>query len=69
MSAQTTSFLDWFAARLKTAGLERAFGVPGGGTSLDLMAGLRNQGIDTVITAREDAAMIMAGEREAGEMH
>ena len=61
MSAQTTSFLDWFAARLKTAGLERAFGVPGGGTSLDLMAGLRNQGIDTVITAREDAAMIMAG--------
>jgi acetolactate synthase I/II/III large subunit len=61
LSAQTISFLDWFAARLKTAGLDRAFGVPGGGTSLDLMAGLRNHGIDTVITAREDAAMIMAG--------
>ena len=61
MKAPTTSFLDWFAARLKTAGLDRAFGVPGGGTSLDLMAGLRNQNIDTIITGREDAAMIMAG--------
>ena len=34
-------FADWLAGRLKAAGLERAFGVPGGGTSLDLMTALR----------------------------
>jgi len=54
-------FADWLAARLKTAGLTRAFGVPGGGTSLDLMTALRNQDIETVLSAREDAAVMMAG--------
>ena len=54
-------FADWLAGRLKAAGLKRAFGVPGGGTSLDLLTALRGQGIDTVLTAREDAAVMMAG--------
>ncbi len=61
MSAATTTFLDWFADRLKNAGLGRAFGVPGGGASLDLMEALRRHGVETVITAREDAAVMMAG--------
>jgi acetolactate synthase-1/2/3 large subunit len=61
MSEPATSFLDWFARRLRHAGLRRAFGVPGGGASLDLIEALRGQGVDTVITAREDAAVMMAG--------
>ena len=61
MTAPTITFLDWFAARLRRAGLNRAFGVPGGGASLDLMEALRRHGVDTVITAREDAAVMMAG--------
>jgi acetolactate synthase-1/2/3 large subunit len=57
----TTSFVGWFSKRLKQAGLRRIFGVPGGGTSLDLMYAMRDQNIDSILTAREDAAVIMAG--------
>ena len=61
MTRGTTSFVDWLSKRLKKAGLRRIFGVPGGGTSLDLIYAMRNQNIDSVVTAREDAAVIMAG--------
>ena len=54
-------FVDWLAARLSMAGTGRAFGVPGGGSSLDLLTALREHGIETLVTAREDAAVIMAG--------
>ena len=54
-------FVDWLARRLHAAGTRRAFGVPGGGNSLDLIVALRAVGIDTVVTAREDAAIMMAG--------
>jgi len=54
-------FVGWLAGRLKQAGLRHCFGVPGGGISLDLLAAMQAQYIDTVITAREDAAVIMAG--------
>ena len=59
--SQHQRFVDWLAVRLKTAGLKHAFGVPGGGTSLDLLTALREEGIETVVTAREDAAVMMAG--------
>ncbi|MDP6832832.1 MAG: thiamine pyrophosphate-dependent enzyme [Alphaproteobacteria bacterium] len=58
---ESTTFLDWFARRLSRAGLSRAFGVPGGGASLDLLEALRRHDVETVITAREDAAVMMAG--------
>lgn len=61
MSGETTPFVDWLAGRLKRAGMRYAFGVPGGGSSLDLMQALFDQGIKPVVTAREDAAVIMAG--------
>ena len=61
MSEGTTSFVGWFSKRLKQAGLRRIFGVPGGGTSLDLMYAMHDQNVDSVLTAREDAAVIMAG--------
>ena len=61
MTRGTTSFVDWLSKRLKKAGLRRIFGVPGGGTSLDLIYAMRDQNINSVVTAREDAAVIMAG--------
>ncbi|MDE0943525.1 MAG: thiamine pyrophosphate-dependent enzyme [Alphaproteobacteria bacterium] len=61
MSENKMTFVAWLAQRLAQRGMRHAFGVPGGGTSLDLLAALRDQNIETVITAREDAAMIMAG--------
>ncbi len=54
-------FVDWLAGDLARRGTRFAFGVPGGGTSLDLMLALREAGIQSVVTAREDAAVVMAG--------
>jgi thiamine pyrophosphate-dependent acetolactate synthase large subunit-like protein len=48
MSEGTTSFVGWFSKRLKQAGLCRIFGVPGGGTSLDLMYAMHDQNIDSI---------------------
>jgi acetolactate synthase-1/2/3 large subunit len=57
----TSAFQDILIARLHAAGVRRLFGVPGGGTSLDLMVAAKAAGIEVIITAREDAAVIMAG--------
>ena len=54
-------FVDWLVDRLYRAGTRRLFGVPGGGTSLDLIAAAKQRGMAMVLTAREDAAVIMAG--------
>jgi acetolactate synthase-1/2/3 large subunit len=54
-------FVDWLAQRLHASGTRFAFGVPGGGGSLDLLSALRATNVHTVVTAREDAAVIMAG--------
>ena len=61
MNGRDTSFLDWLVGRLHRAGTRRMFGVPGGGTSLDLIDAATRQGLEMVLTAREDAAVIMAG--------
>ncbi|HEY3064316.1 MAG TPA: thiamine pyrophosphate-binding protein [Methylomirabilota bacterium] len=45
---------------LRRAGVTRLFGVPGGGSSLDLIAAARGAGIDFVLTHGETAACIMA---------
>ncbi len=55
------AFVDWMLRRCRDHGTRRLFGVPGGGTSLDVIAAAKNQGLDPVLTAREDAAVIMAG--------
>lgn len=54
-------FVDWLAEDLYRRGTRFAFGVPGGGVSLDLLDAVQRQGMQSVITAREDAAAIMAG--------
>lgn len=47
-------------AALRAAGTTRLFGVPGGGSSLDLVAAARAQGLPFVLARHETAAMIMA---------
>lgn len=61
MTNQRLRFVDWLAQRLAAEGVRHGFGVPGGGTTLDLLSALKTAGVETVITAREDAATIMAG--------
>lgn len=54
-------FVDWLTRELAARGTRHAFGVPGGGVSLDLLDAARAAGIAPVVTAREDAAAMMAG--------
>lgn len=61
MTKESQRFVDWLTAELFLRGTRFAFGVPGGGVSLDLLASAQGAGIRTVITAREDAAAMMAG--------
>lgn len=61
MTADSQRFVDWLAVELFRRGTRFAFGVPGGGVSLDLLAAAQGAGMRTVITGREDAAAIMAG--------
>lgn len=48
------------AAQLKALGTPRAFGVPGGGSSLQLIEAFEDAGIPFVLTKTETAAAIMA---------
>jgi len=61
MTSRNSTFVNWLVERLYAAGTRRLFGVPGGGTSLDLIDAATRQGMEMVLTAREDAAVIMAG--------
>ena len=45
---------------LVAAGAERVFGVPGGGSSLDLIAAARARSLPFVLARQETAAVIMA---------
>ena len=48
------------AAAFAESGVRRIFGVPGGGSSLDIIAAAGEHGIDFVLTGGETAAAIMA---------
>ena len=48
------------AQALKERGVSRAFGVPGSGACLDVMAALHDECIEFVLTQGESAAAIMA---------
>jgi len=61
VTMQSQSFVDWLTLELVRRGSRYAFGVPGGGVSLDFIAAAQRAGMHTVITAREDAAAMMAG--------
>ena len=59
--AEHVPFVDWLIDRFHGMGSRRLFVVPGGGTSLDLIAAAKRRGMEMFLTAREDAAVIMAG--------
>ena len=48
------------AATLSARGVKRIFGVPGGGSSLDLIDAAAREGIEFVLCRTETAAAIMA---------
>lgn len=50
-----------FARALAEAGVRRIFGVPGGGSSLDVVEAAAAVGIEFVLTRTENAAVMMAG--------
>jgi acetolactate synthase-1/2/3 large subunit len=55
-----TTAADAIAAAFADAGTRRIYGVPGGGSSLDLIAAARARGIDFVLARHETSAVIMA---------
>ena len=52
---------DVLVASLLQAGVPRLFGVPGGGSSLELLAAARAAGLPFVLCHHESAAVVMAG--------
>lgn len=59
-AAAPTTAADALAAAFATAGTKRIYGVPGGGSSLDLIAAAKAQGLDFVLARHETSAVIMA---------
>jgi acetolactate synthase-1/2/3 large subunit len=51
---------DLLVERLRQTGTRRVFGVPGGGTSLDIIESARVRGMDFVLARHECAAVMMA---------
>ncbi len=56
----STNAADAVAAALVDAGVPRVFGVPGGGSSLDLIAAAHRRGLPFALARHETAAVIMA---------
>jgi acetolactate synthase-1/2/3 large subunit len=52
---------DTIAASLAAAGVDRIFGLPGGGPNLDLVGAGAERGIGFVLTHTETASAVMAG--------
>lgn len=61
-----STLVNQIAKRLRAAGVRRMFGIPGGGSSLDLIEAARLHDIEFVVTRTEAAATIMAA--VTGEM-
>lgn len=57
---QTTTAADAIAAGLASLGVRRMFGMPGGGSSLDLIVAAERQGIGFTLARQESGAMFMA---------
>ena len=55
-----TTVAQTLAKAFAEAGVQRIFGVPGGGSSLDVIAAAAELGIDFVLTRTESAAVMMA---------
>ena len=55
-----TTVAEALATAFETRGVQRIFGVPGGGSSLDIIDAAAARGIDFVLTRTESAAVMMA---------
>ena len=60
MGPRAVTLAEHIVEALVGEGVERLFGIPGGGSSLDLIAAADAAGIDFVLTKTETAAAIMA---------
>ena len=49
------------AIALKEAGIDKMFGIPGGGPTADLVSCCADVGIEFVLTQHETSAVVMAG--------
>lgn len=58
--SDTTTGAGVLADAFRQAGVKRLFGVPGGGSSLDLIAAAKAAGIDFVLARHEMSAIVMA---------
>lgn len=56
----TTTAADAIVRAFAAAGTKRIYGVPGGGSSLDLIAAAKASGLDFVLARHETSAVIMA---------
>lgn len=59
-ASQKSTVVEVLVQRLKDAGLRRIFGVPGGGSSMDLIDAARRADIEFVLSRREDSGTVMA---------
>jgi acetolactate synthase-1/2/3 large subunit len=60
MRSKKTTVAEMIAQKLKARGVQRMFGVPGGGSSLDLIDATAQHGIEFHLSKREDSAVMMA---------
>lgn len=60
MTETATTAADAIAAAFAAAGTKRIYGVPGGGSSLDLIAAAKARGLAFVLARHETSAVIMA---------
>lgn len=60
MAQRKITVAAMIAGKLKSFGVTRMFGIPGGGSSLDMIAECALQGIRFHLTKREDSAVMMA---------
>ncbi|MCH8337208.1 MAG: thiamine pyrophosphate-binding protein, partial [Proteobacteria bacterium] len=58
--SDSNTLADSIVTALANHGVHRMFGIPGGGSSLDLIDAARDQGIDFVLARTEVAAALMA---------
>lgn len=59
--AQTITVAQLLVRKLARAGVKKIFGLPGGGSSLDIIAAAAAENIQFVLTKTENAAVMMAG--------
>lgn len=60
MNMKEITFAELLVSAIAASGVKRIFGLPGGGSSLDIIEAAAERGIDFVLTRTESAAVMMA---------